>query len=466
MSTIAPPREPSTLTSSSGTLRDGYKASELGPIPDDWGAVAVGDLEPFITSGSRGWARYYSDLGSPFIRITNMSRESIYLDLTDIKLVKLPSGVSEAPRTLLREGDVLISITADIGIVSYVDGRVPKPAHINQHIALVRFNSAKSDSRFVSYFLASEAPQRLFRGLTDVGAKAGMSLLTIRKLRFAHPQLAEQRAIAAVLSDADGLISALDKLIAKKRALKLATMQQLLTGKTRLPGFGGSELRREHTDAGEIPDDWGVHTLGDEIERLDSGVSVNSVDDEIGVHAGDAYILKTSAVANGALNPSECKKVAPRDIRRVRLSPRADCIVISRMNTPELVGECGYVEKDYPHLFFPDRLWMTRFRAGSGIYPKWLNYLLSSTPYKRKLKDVATGTSGSMKNISQGALLALRIPWPENKEQRAIANTLSDMDAEIAALERRRDKTKAIKQGMMQALLTGRVRLVKPEVPA
>jgi restriction endonuclease S subunit len=190
------------------------------------------------------------------------------------------------------------------------------------------------------------------------------------------------------------------------------------------------------------------------------------VNDEMGVHADDVYILKTSAVVNGTFKANECKKVAQRDIRRVKLSLRASCIVISRMNTPELVGECGYIDKDYSNLFLPDRLWMTSFRSRSEICPKWLNYVLSSTIYKRKLKDAATGTSGSMKNISQRAVMALQIPWPDAREQRAIATVLSDMDADISALESRREKAKAIKLGMMQSLLTGRVRLVKPKVTA
>jgi type I restriction enzyme S subunit len=258
----------------------------------------------------------------------------------------------------------------------------------------------------------------------------------------------------------DALIGALDKLIVKKRAIKLATMQQLLTGSRRLPGFGGTAVGSTHTNAGIVPRDWGVRELGREVDDLEAGVSVNSVEDETGVHSGDFYILKTSAVLNGAFKPNECKKVAGRDVKRVKLSPRENCVVISRMNTPDLVGECGYVDRNYPNLFLPDRLWMTRFRKGSEVCSRWLNFLLSSTAYKRKLKDIATGTSGSMKNISKTELLKLPIAWPDADEQRAIAMVLSDMDEGIAALERRLEKAKGIKRGMMQALLTGRTRLV------
>ena len=230
----------------------GYKQTEVGVIPEEWDVVQLGDLKPFVTSGSRGWASFYSERGSLFVRITNLSRESIYLDLADSKYVKLPPEASEGVRTQLNEHDVLISITADIGMVGYVDASVPTPSYINQHIALVRFDPSRTSGKFVSYFLASEKPQKLFRASTDTGAKAGMSLGTVQKIQTALPPLPEQHAIAEALSDVDALLGALDRLIAKKRDLKQAAMQQLLTGQTRLPGFHG---------------EWEVKTVA-ELEKL------------------------------------------------------------------------------------------------------------------------------------------------------------------------------------------------------
>jgi type I restriction enzyme S subunit len=154
-----------------------YKLTEVGVIPEDWKVLPIAELQPFVTSGSRGWAGFYSERGYPFIRITNLSRESIYPDLNDLKLVNLPLGVSEGTRTQLQDNDLLISITADIGIIGYVSPLIPKPSYINQHIALVRFDSSKVSSKFISYFLASENPQKLFWASTDTGAKAGMSLI-------------------------------------------------------------------------------------------------------------------------------------------------------------------------------------------------------------------------------------------------------------------------------------------------
>jgi type I restriction enzyme S subunit len=240
---------------------EGYKKTEVGVIPESWNSIAIGELDPYITTGSRGWARYYSKFGFPFIRITNLNRESIYLNISDLKYVNLAEGVSEGKRTELHDGDILISMTADIGIIGYINHSVLKPAYINQHVSLVRLDSRKVDTKFISYFLASENVQRLFRGLTDQGAKAGLNLDAVRKLTIALPPLPEQRSIAQALSDVDALIAALDKAIAKKRAIKTATMQQLLTGKKRLPGFGEGKGYKE-SEIGLVPEDWDIATFG------------------------------------------------------------------------------------------------------------------------------------------------------------------------------------------------------------
>src|SRR5207247_8200887 len=185
----------------------GVKATEMGMLPKDWKLDDLGSLRPFITSGSRGWARYYAETGAPFVRITNLSRRSIYLDLTDLKLVNLPADDREGMRTQLQAGDLLVSITADIGIVGYVDNQVPAPAYINQHIALVRCRSYAAETKFLAYFLASEGPQRAFRGATDQGAKAGMNLAGVLRMRAAFPPIPEQRSIATALSDVDALLA-------------------------------------------------------------------------------------------------------------------------------------------------------------------------------------------------------------------------------------------------------------------
>jgi type I restriction enzyme, S subunit len=189
--------------------------------------TTIGDLKPFVTSGSRGWAAFYADQGELFVRITNLWRDSIYLDLTDSKFVQLPPGANEGVRTQLKEHDVLISITADIGIIGYVDESVPSPAYINQHIALVRFDERQLCGKYVAYFLASQESQRVFRASTDNGAKAGMNLIGIQKIGLMLPSLPEQQRIASCLSSLDALITAETQKHEGIKTHKKGLMQQL-----------------------------------------------------------------------------------------------------------------------------------------------------------------------------------------------------------------------------------------------
>ena len=109
--------------------RASYKRTELGSIPNDWHVKSLADFEPYVTSGSRGWDRHYGENGAPFVRITNLSRTSIYVDTSDLRFFDIAENDAEAARTALKDGDVLISITADIGIVGHVTSKVEKPAH-------------------------------------------------------------------------------------------------------------------------------------------------------------------------------------------------------------------------------------------------------------------------------------------------------------------------------------------------
>jgi type I restriction enzyme, S subunit len=402
-------------------LRPGYKQTEVGVIPEEWTNARIVDLDPFVTSGSRGWAEFYSDRGAPFIRITNLSRKSIYLDLTDLKLVNIPSGSSEGTRTQLQNGDILVSITADIGIIGYVDNTVPKPAYINQHIALVRFADNKADSRFVSYFLVYENSQRLFRGSTDVGAKAGMSLGQVLKIGLALPPLPEQRAIATALGDVDALIDAQDQLIAKKRDLKQAAMQRLLTGRERLPGFGGRWERRQLGDIAGI-------NMG----QSPRSSSYNTKGHGVPLIQGNADIEERKTIAR-VFTTEVTKRCLSGDLI---MSVRAPVGHIARATFDACLGRgvCAIrYQNDY-------------------LY----HYLISQESSWSKLSK---GSTFDSVNSSDVRTLEVHLPINE-EEQISIAAVLSDMDAEIAALEAQRDKTRALKQGMMQELLTGRTRLV------
>lgn len=212
------------------------------------------------------------------------------------------------------------------------------------------------------------------------------------------------------------------------------------------------------TEVGVIPEDWDVVSVSSLISSIGSGVSVNSVD-KINAFSHGMHVLKTSCVSEGGFLPDEKKSILPSDIHRAKCSPSKGDIIVSRMNTPMLVGELGYVPVDIEDSFLPDRLWLMKFKNSGDVDSRWLSWLLSSFTFTKKIKESATGTSGSMKNISKETFLAMLVPKPVFKEQEIIATTLADTDSLIAGLEQFVAKKQAIKTATMQQLLSGRTRL-------
>lgn len=216
-----------------GQLRDPathpFKDSPLGRIPAEWDFMALGCISRQITSGSRGWARYYTNDGAKFIRIGNLTRRHVNLRWNDVQHVS-PPRTGEGKRTALELGDLLISITADLGIVGVVPEGIGE-AYVNQHIALVKLDKDSVEPGFLGNFLASHAVQTFIANLNDAGAKAGLNLPTVASIPIVLPKREEQTAIASVFRGTDELIVSERQHLAKLHKLKTGLMQDLLTGK-------------------------------------------------------------------------------------------------------------------------------------------------------------------------------------------------------------------------------------------
>lgn len=215
-----------------GQLRDEsthkFKSTPLGMIPVEWEESNLGKISHRITSGSRWWARYYSDTGAKFIRIGNLTREHVNLRFENLQHVQPPDS-SEAKRTVLETGDLLISVTADLGIIGVVPHDLGE-AYINQHIALVKLDKERFNPYFVGNLLSGFQAQKYFSNLNDSGAKAGLNLKTIAAFPVVFPKREEQDWIAEIILKADKIIQA--KKIERKKLLGIKTglMQGLLSG--------------------------------------------------------------------------------------------------------------------------------------------------------------------------------------------------------------------------------------------
>ncbi|OJT44520.1 restriction endonuclease subunit S [Serratia plymuthica] len=203
-----------------------------------------------------------------------------------------------------------------------------------------------------------------------------------------------------------------------------------------------------------VPKDWVLGYVGDLLIGLESGVSVNG--QERCAQPGEKAVLKVSAVSYGCFDSNAAKVIDKKEISRAKTTPRAGQIIISRSNTEALVGASAYVDKDYQDIFLPDKLWQTIPKPDANM--KWLSYVLASEHVRYTLSKLATGTSGSMKNITKGELLSLKILIPPRPEQKKIARILSTWDKAIANTEQLLFNKKQQKKSLMQQLLTGQKR--------
>ena len=196
-------------------------------------------------------------------------------------------------------------------------------------------------------------------------------------------------------------------------------------------------------------DPWEQRKLGELITELSSGKSVNSEKGAVG--PSDIGILKTSCVSYDMFDPTECKRVVDAETRMVSCPVEAGTLIVSRMNTPDRVGACGFVPGDRTNLFLPDRLWKVKLTP--EVDPYLIFVLLVSASYKARLKGMASGTSGSMHNIPKDSFGNLDVTLPrESKEQRTIGSMFEQLDNLITLHQRKLELLRNIKKSLLDKM--------------
>ncbi|PXF54822.1 MAG: hypothetical protein C4B57_05730 [Deltaproteobacteria bacterium] len=212
------------------------------------------------------------------------------------------------------------------------------------------------------------------------------------------------------------------------------------------------------TKVGWIPEDWECLTIKEVCSQPVSGFSAKGNAEAVSPNDSNIGVLRLSCIIEGYFNSYENKKVVQADIPKVKTPISKDTMLISRSNTEELVGVVCYVEKDYPNLFLSDLIWQVSAKSSEILSIRWLTNLLLTKEYRRKIAARANGTSGSMKKITKGGFLTLPIPLPPLPEQKKIAGILSVWDRAIEQVGKLIDAKLRLKKGLMQQLLTGRMR--------
>jgi type I restriction enzyme S subunit len=409
------------------SIPPGYKQTEVGVIPEEWEVRTLGKcLIERPSYGINAAAVPYSDNLPVYIRITDISDDGRFLP---DKLVSVKSELSV--NYYLSEGDIVFARTgASVG-KSYRYDPNDGPLVFAGFLIRVRPDVERLLPEFAAAYVTTGNYWRWVRIMSMRSGQPGINGNEYSQLPIPVPPLPEQRAIAEALSDVDGLLGGLDRLIAKKRDLKQAAMQQLLTGQTRLPGFHG---------------EWEVKTIDDIVEKIVGGGTPSRANPAFWGNEIPWITVKDFATFNPLLSQESITQLGLRNSAS-HLIPAGTLITSTRMALGKAVVYAVDVaiNQDLKALFL---------KPGTSV--AFLTYWFEH--FGGLIDELGSGST--VKGISLVELRRFPFRAPPLPEQTAIAEVLTDMDAELAALELRREKTRALKQAMMQELLTGRTRLV------
>jgi type I restriction enzyme S subunit len=316
--------------------------SQASALPAEWKVISVQDAGEVL--GGRQRSPSAQGEMTPYLRVANVFAG--HIDTSDV--LQMPFTAEERTRFGLRAGDILLNEGQSLELVGRSAIYQNEPPNCCFQNTLVRFRAGGStDPRYAQYLFESYLRRGEFAKIAlQTTSIAHLGAGRFAQMAFVAPPHEEQVAIGKAIADVDALIDSLEQMLTKKRQIKQGAMQELLTGKRRLPGFSES---------------WSEGSLGQVVAELVAGVSVNS--DATEASTGVPSVVKTSAMKSGVFNPTECKPIIQADLARATTQLRKDTLLISRMNTLDLVGEVGYVDQDYDWLYLPDRIWMTRMRS-------------------------------------------------------------------------------------------------------
>lgn len=433
----------------------GYKQTEVGVIPEDWEVATIAEKH-VIATGSTPPTSNLKNYGETYLFVSPA-------DLSDKKyILQTEKKLSEQGFTISRKYPAGSTLFTCIGSTIGKTGLALIKLTSNQQINAI-FPNDDNDAEFTYYAITYIAPK--IKVLAGQQAVPLVNKTEFGETIFCFPRdKHEQTAIANALSDVDALITELEKLITKKQAIKIATMQQLLTGRTRLPQFAlredGSQKGTKQSELGEIPEDWEV-VYFDQLKDQKDNWAITGGPFGSNLKASDytengIRVIQLQNIGDGVFKNDDfvyTSKIKANELISCNIYP--DEIILSKMGDP--VARACLI----PHIH--DRYVMCsdgiRLKVNNLKYTeKFVFYFLNYPLFRKQALDASTGST--RKRIGLSELRELLLFAPSKKEQTAIATILSDMDEEIQALEQRLNKTGQIKQGMMQELLTGRTRLV------
>jgi type I restriction enzyme S subunit len=423
-------------------VRKGYKKTEVGILPNEWSLVSFKDCS--FMKGRIGWqglkeTEFTNNPDQPFL-ITGMNFKDGEIRWDEVYHVS-EERYELAKEIQLREGDVLMTKDGTIGKLLFVDS-VPYPhkATLNSHLLVFRPIKSCYYPKYLYYNLSSPYFYRHIELNKSGTTFFGISQESVGKYFLILPPLLEQKAIATALSDVDELITKLEKLIEKKKAIKQGAMQKLLTpphkGGKRLKGFSGEWERVQLSRVISVARGGSPRPIQDFITTKSSGVN---------------WIKIGDTSPNSKFITSSVEKIVPEGAQFSRKVCSGDFLLSNSMSfgRPYILKIDGCIHDG----------WLVLQNYQDSFDTEFLYYTLMSNDVFNQYLMKASGSS--VLNLNKEIVKTVELNRPMDlNEQRAIAEILKEMDEEIALWESQKEKCKTLKQGMMQELLTGKTRLV------
>ncbi len=422
-------------------VRKGYKQTEVGVIPEDWDVQPLGALTDTKRPISYGIVQTGPNItnGVKCLRVLDIENGKINKN----NLITTTEEISSAyKRTILRTGDLVTPLRGKVGDIGLIDKDLAG-SNLTRGVALIALQSSFSPSFFKQFISFSQTRNRLEQSMNG-SALQEIPIATLRSFKVTFPPtLAEQEAIAEALSDADALIESLETLLAKKRQVKQGAMSELLSGKKRLTGFDG---------------EWVEKTLGEIGEITGAGVDKKIRPNESPVRLVnylDVYhkdFIYSEHLNHWVSAPSaQLKRCAVRT---------GDIFFTPSSEMPYDIAVSAVAMEDIPDAAYSYHVVRLRLNEDNDWSLAFRTYIFKTYYFLSQAETMCEG-SGKRYVITLRRFRELKVYYPiDLKEQTAIAEILSDMDAEIRTLEEKLSKARGVKAGMMSALLGGKVRLV------
>lgn len=413
-----------------------YKKTKLGWIPEEWVVLNGSEITSKITKGSSPNWQGYNYVSDGVLFVTSENVRDGYLDISTPKFVEDAFAEKVKGASLAFE-DILINIVgASIGRSCLFNERTA--ACINQAVALFRVKKEQCPAFLQAYLQLPQTVRRLLDTQSET-ARPNLSLGDLRAFQFPLPSLPEQRRIAAILGTWDRAIATVQQLLAAQQKRKRGLMQKLLSGKRRFEGFEG---------------EWRTVRLGDLGETY-TGLTGKTATD---FGEGAPYIPYLNVFNNSRIDPRQVDRVRIGANDRQNRVRRGDIFFTVSSETPDEVGMAAVLLDEVEEMYLNSFCFGFRLNTFDQLLPEFARYYLRGTTFRRALNKLAQGATRY--NLSKGQLVNLHLHLPGIKEQQAIADCLESIDREIDALNRYTARLTAQKRGLMQQLLTGRVRVL------